>query len=103
MEKEFEMYDLSRIKYFLIMEIHQDDAGIFISQKKYASKVLKKFNMDRCKPVATPLVINEKLSKDDAAAKVDASVYRSLIASLLYMSATRPNIMYPTSLLLRFM
>ncbi|XP_027927618.1 uncharacterized protein LOC114184509 [Vigna unguiculata] len=56
-----------------------------------------------CKPVATPLVVNEKLQKDDGAQETDASRYRSLIGSLLYLTATRPDIMYATSLLSRFM
>ena len=55
------------------------------------------------KPVATPLVVNEKLQKDDGAQETDASCYRSLIGSLLYLTTTRPDIMYATSLLSRFM
>ena len=56
-----------------------------------------------CKHVATPLVVNEKLQKDDETQKADASRYRSLIGSLLYLTATRPDIMYATILLSRFM
>lgn len=85
------------------MEIHQCEAGIFISQQKRALKVLKKFHMERSKSVATPLVVNEKLSKNEVDVKADASVYRSLIGSLLYLSATRPNFMFSASLLSRFM
>ena len=59
--------------------------------------------MHGCKPVATPLVPNEKLSKEDGAPEADASIYRSLIGSLLYLIATRPDIMHATSLLSRFM
>jgi len=56
-----------------------------------------------CKPVATPLITNEKLQKNDEAPEAYASKYRSLIGSLLYLTATRPDIMYATSLLSRFM
>lgn len=56
-----------------------------------------------CKVVATPLVPNEKLRKEDGTKLADASTYRSLIGSLLYLTATRPDIMYATSLLSRFM
>ncbi|RVW71674.1 Retrovirus-related Pol polyprotein from transposon TNT 1-94 [Vitis vinifera] len=103
MESEFEMSNLGEMKYFLGMEIHQCEAGIFISQQKYALKVLKKFHMERSKSVATPLVVNEKLSKNEVNIKADASIYRSLIGSLLYLSATRPDLMFSASLLSRFM
>lgn len=103
MMKTFEMTDLGLMHYFLGIEVSQRKNGIFISQKKYIEELLKKFKMCGCKPVATPLVANEKLQKDDGSPKVDASLYRSLIGSLLYLTATRPDIMYATSLLSRFM
>ena len=56
-----------------------------------------------CKLVATPLITNEKTQKNDGEPEADASKYRSLIGSLLYLTATRPDIMYATSLLSRFM
>ncbi|KAL6345503.1 hypothetical protein AAG906_017226 [Vitis piasezkii] len=59
--------------------------------------------MERSKSVATPLVVNEKLSNNEVNIKADASVYRSLIGSLLYLSATRPDLMFSASLLSRFM
>lgn len=102
MEKEFEMTDLGEIKYFLRMEISQFNDGIFISQKKYALVILK-FCMEQCKPIATPIVVNEKLSMNDGIDKADDFVYRSIIGSLLYLSATRPDIMFVASLLSRFM
>nr|UBX54621.1 transposon Pol polyprotein [Lupinus angustifolius] len=101
--KTFEMTDLSLMHYFLGIEVNQKEEGIFISQKKYTEELLKKFKMCECKPVATPLVTNEKLQKDDGSPQADASLYRSLIGSLLYLTATRPDIMYATSLLSRFM
>ncbi|RVW71157.1 hypothetical protein CK203_059823 [Vitis vinifera] len=68
---------------------------------KYALKVLKKFHMERSKSVATPLVVNEKLSKNEVNIKADASIYRSLMGSLLYLSATRPDLIFLASLLSR--
>ncbi|GAV78017.1 hypothetical protein CFOL_v3_21485, partial [Cephalotus follicularis] len=56
-----------------------------------------------CKPVSTPLVLNEKLSKDDGTDMADSSVYRSLIGNLLYLTATRPDLIYSASLLSGFM
>ncbi|KAF2296378.1 hypothetical protein GH714_037638 [Hevea brasiliensis] len=57
--------------------------------------------MDQCKSVAAPLVVNEKLSKNDGIEKAEAIEYRSLIGSLLYLTTTRPDLMYSTSLLSR--
>ena len=59
--------------------------------------------MEKCKAMATPLFVNEKLSNNDANSKVDASVYRRLIGSLLYLLATKPNIMFAASLFSSFM
>ncbi|XP_057444683.1 secreted RxLR effector protein 161-like [Lotus japonicus] len=103
MMKTFEMTDLGLMSYFLGIEVSQRNDGLFISQKKYTEGLLKKFKMYDCKPVSTPLVINEKLHKDDGAPEADASRYKSLIGSLLYLTVTRPDIMYATSLLARFM
>lgn len=91
------------MSYFLGIKVSQRDDGIFISQKKYTEDLLNKFKMYWYKPVSTPLVMNEKLQKVDGAPEADASRYRSLVGSLLYLTATRPDIMFATSLLSRFM
>ena len=88
MQKEFDMSDLGLMKYFLGMEIWQFSHGIFLSQRKYAVELLKKFHLEKSKPTATPLVQNQQLIKEDGVAKVEASVYRSLIGSLLYLTAS---------------
>ncbi|XP_068309856.1 secreted RxLR effector protein 161-like [Pyrus communis] len=59
--------------------------------------------MAGCKPVATPLVVNEKFQREDGSGDADESMYRNLVGSLLYLAATRPDIMYDASLLSRFM
>nr|KYP72830.1 Copia protein [Cajanus cajan] len=97
------MTDLGMMRYFLGMEVHQFDDGIFLSQKKYANDLLKKFKLENCNPVSTPLAVNEKLSKADGDAKADVTQYRSLVGSLLYLTATRPDLMFCSSLLSRFM
>ncbi|CAL2268488.1 unnamed protein product [Prunus armeniaca] len=84
-------------------DINQEEDGIFICKKKYTENLLKKFKMYGCKTVAAPLITNEKLRKEDGSSKANESVYRSLIGSLLYLTTTRPDIMYATSLLSRFM
>ncbi|GKV33035.1 hypothetical protein SLEP1_g41587 [Rubroshorea leprosula] len=70
MMQEFAITDLGETKYFLGLEVQQLSKGIFICQRKYALDILKKFEMENCKPVATPLVQYEKLSKDDQETKV---------------------------------
>ena len=103
MMKMFKMTDLGLMNYFLGMEIDQSKEGIFICQERYARNILKKFNMEWCKPISTPLAQNEKLSKDDDSGEADSTRYRSIIGSLLYLTATRPDLMYATSVLSRFM
>ncbi|KAK4393540.1 Retrovirus-related Pol polyprotein from transposon TNT 1-94 [Sesamum angolense] len=103
MMKTFEMSDLGLMHFFFGIEINQEKEGIFICQRKYTETLLKKFKMESCKTITTPLVTGEKYQKEDGSQKVDGSMYRSLIGSLLYLTATRPDIMFATSLLSRFM
>ena len=65
MKDEFEMTDLGLMRYFLGIEVHQSKDGIFISQSKYASEILKIFNMINSKPTPTPVITGMKLSKED--------------------------------------
>ena len=91
------------LHYFMGIEVEQNKDGVFISQKKYVDNILKKFKMEACNPVSIPLVANEKFMKEDGSGDVDPSMFRSLVGSLLYLTTTRPDIMYATSLLSRFM
>ena len=102
MKMVFEMTDLGEMTYFLGMEIKQKEEEVFISQKKYAKEILKKFRMDDCKSVDTPMSQKEKLTKEDEANKVDETLYRSLVGCLMYLTATRPDILHAVSLLSRF-
>jgi Reverse transcriptase (RNA-dependent DNA polymerase) len=103
MMKKYEMNDLGLLHYFLGIEIDQRNDGVFISQKKYAQNILSKFKMENCNPVMTPLLVNEKLVKEDGSGDADAAQYRSLVGSLLYLTTTRSDIMYSSGLLSRFM
>lgn len=103
MMKEFEMTDLGLMKYFLGIQVKQAKGEIIISQEKYAQDLLRKFHMKNCKPVATPMAANKKLKQDDGAAKVDASMYRSLVESLLYLTHTRPDLTQAVSMVSRFL
>jgi hypothetical protein len=93
MQSEFEMSLLGELTFFLGLQISQLDEGIFISQTKYIKEMLKKFGMEDCKPVSTPMVTSCKLRKDDESKEADQRLYRSMIGSLLYVTASRPNVM----------
>ena len=94
MQKEFEMSLLGDLTYFLGLQITQDDDDIFISQTKYIKEMLKKFDMEGCKAVSTPMITGCKLSKDDTSPAIDQKSYRSMIGSLLYVTASRPDVMH---------
>jgi len=103
MMQVFEMTDFGLMSFFLGMEIMQNREEIFICQKKYSREILKKFQMDNCKPTATPMNQKDKFSKEDGTARVDEEKFRSLIGCLMYLTATRPDILHATSILSRFM
>ena len=89
MRMRYEIIDMGLLHYFLGMEIYQDEEGVFVSQKKYAKKILKKFKIFGCKLVTTPLVCNEKLMKEDGEKKIDETICRSLIVNLLLSHCTK--------------
>jgi hypothetical protein len=93
MQNEFEMYLLGELNFFLGLQICQRDKGIFISQTKYIREMLKKFGMEDCKPVSTPMQTSCKLRKDDESKDADQRLYRSMIGSLLYVTTSRPDVM----------
>ena len=102
MKKEFEMSTLGELTFFLGLQIYQIDEGIFISQTKYIKDMLKKFKMEDSKPIGTPMVIGCKLSKDDESLEVYHTMFRSMIGSLLYVTAIRPDVMQVVGLVARF-
>ncbi|XP_060675590.1 uncharacterized mitochondrial protein AtMg00810-like [Ziziphus jujuba] len=103
MKREFEMTDLEKLHHFLGIEVHQGREGIFISQEKYANDILKKFKMEQANPASTPCVAGLKLSKNGEGKLVNPSVFRSLVGNLMYLTSTRPDIMFAVSLVRRFM
>ncbi|KAM1643664.1 hypothetical protein ACFX14_013366 [Malus domestica] len=86
MMRKYEMSDLGMLHYFLGISIIQSIDGIFITQKKYAKTLIEKFKMIGCKPVATPLVVNEKFQREDGSGDADESMYKSLVGSLVFDS-----------------
>ncbi|XP_052479605.1 uncharacterized mitochondrial protein AtMg00810-like [Gossypium raimondii] len=103
MMAEFDMLDLGRMHYFLGIEVAQSDTDIFISQRKYAQEILKRFQMANCNPVGTPVKTSLKLVKDDTGRDVDNTLYKKIVGSLMYLTATRPDITYAINLICRFM
>eukprot|EP00253_Pinus_taeda_P009711 PITA_09711 len=86
--REFEMKDLGLLHYFLGLEIWQRSDGLFASQGKYAQEILDKFNMHGRKPVDTPLLGGQRKEDATSAEVVDATVYRQLVGSLMYLVNT---------------
>ena len=103
MMAEFEMSDLGMMYYFLGIEVVQSSTGIFISQKKYVQEILDKFQMKNCNPVNTPSEFGMKLNKDNGGKKVDDTLYKQIVGSLMYLTATRPDIMHTVSVISRYM
>ena len=103
MKQVLEMTDLGEMTYFLGIEVHQQQHDIFICQKKYAKEILKKFRMEECKPTSTLMNQKEKFCKENGAEKANEGLFRSMIGCLMYLTSTRPDIMYVVSLLSRYM
>ncbi|GJY25139.1 hypothetical protein Tco_0399865 [Tanacetum coccineum] len=76
--------------------------GIFFNQSKYIKEMLKKFGLEYSKPTKTPMSTEIKLTKDDEADSMDSSEYRGMIGSLLYLTASRPDIIFSVCLCARF-
>ncbi|KAJ9567318.1 hypothetical protein OSB04_003284 [Centaurea solstitialis] len=102
METEFEMSMMGELNFFLGIQVKQNPDGIFINQSKYIKDMLKKFNMTDCSPIKTPMPTGNLLGPDLAGKPVDQKIYRSMIGSLLYLTATRPDIMFATCFCARF-
>ncbi|GKD81113.1 retrovirus-related pol polyprotein from transposon TNT 1-94 [Tanacetum coccineum] len=102
MHDEFEMSMIGELNFFLGLQIKQMEDGIFFNQSKYIKEMLKKFGLENSKPTKTSMSTEIKLTKDDEADSVDSSKYRDMIGSLLYLSASRPDIMFSVCLCARF-
>ena len=103
MKHEFDMKNLGKMRYFLGLEVLQRFDGVFISQKKYALEVLKWFGMDKSNFVHNPIVPGFKLVKDEGGVKVNKTYYKQIVGSLMYLTATRPDMMFVVSLISRYM
>ncbi|GJU74854.1 uncharacterized mitochondrial protein-like protein [Tanacetum coccineum] len=102
MKDKFQMSSMGELTFFLGLQVQQKQNGIFISQDKYVHKILKKFNYSDVKSASTPTDLEKPLVQDGDAADVDEHLYRSMIGSLMYLTASRPDIMFAVCACARF-
>ncbi|GJZ59065.1 retrovirus-related pol polyprotein from transposon TNT 1-94 [Tanacetum coccineum] len=102
MHDEFEMSMMGELIFFLGLQIKQLDDGIFFNQSKYIKEMLKKFGLKDSKPMKTPMSTETKLTRDEEGESVDNTKYRGMIGSLLYLTTSRPDIMFSVCLCARF-
>ncbi|GJV56311.1 putative ribonuclease H-like domain-containing protein [Tanacetum coccineum] len=102
MKSRFQMSSMGELTFFLGLQVKQKEDGIFISQDKYVAEILKKFDFMSVKTACTPIETHKPLVKDEEAADVDVHLYRSMIGSLMYLTASRPDIMFVVCACSRF-
>ena len=102
MQAELEMSMIGELTHFLGLQIRQQDSGIFLSQSKYAKNLVKKFGLEFTSSVRTLISPNVKLTVDLLGKSVDSSLYRSMMGSLLYLTASRPDISYSVGVCARY-
>ncbi|GJT71326.1 putative ribonuclease H-like domain-containing protein [Tanacetum coccineum] len=94
MHKKFQMSSMGELTFFLGLQVTQKDDGIFISQDKYVDEILKKFGFSTVKTASTPIETLKPLMKDENTKDVDVHLYRLMIGSLMYLTSSRPDIMF---------
>jgi hypothetical protein len=102
MANEFEMSMIGDLSYFLGLQIKQLKNGIFVSQGKYIKDMLKKFGMEDVKGICTPMGTNRSLDSDTSDNMVEQKMYPSMIESLLYVTASIPDVMFSIYMCARF-
>jgi hypothetical protein len=98
MESEFQMSMMGELTVFLGIQVKQMKQGTFVHQAKHTKDLMKKFNMAELKPVSTPMSTTTSLGPDEDGEAIDQREYRSMIDSLLYLTATRPDIQFTMGL-----
>ena len=103
MAARFQMSDLGALSYYLDIEVKQGKEALMLDQSAYTSKLLERSGMAECNPCVTPMEERLKLTKASTAAKVDATLYRSIVGGLRYLVHTRPDIVFAVGYVSRFM
>ncbi|GKB01285.1 putative ribonuclease H-like domain-containing protein [Tanacetum coccineum] len=96
------MSSMSELTFFLGLQVKQKEDEIFISQDKYVTEILKKFGFSDVKTASTPMETHKPLLKDADGEDVDEHLYRSMIGSLMYLTSSRPDIMFAVCACVRF-
>ncbi|GJT57138.1 retrovirus-related pol polyprotein from transposon TNT 1-94 [Tanacetum coccineum] len=102
MTSKFKMSMMGKMSFFLGLQISQSPRGIFINQSKYASEIVKKYGLNTTDSVDTPMIETKKLDEDLQGKPVDATLYRGMIGSLMYLTASRPDLNYDVCLCARY-
>nr|GEZ92064.1 retrotransposon protein, putative, unclassified [Tanacetum cinerariifolium] len=102
MKNRFQISSMGELTFFLGLQVKQKEDGIFISQDKYVAEIFKKFVFLSVKTASTPIETQKPLVKDEEATDVDVYLYRSMIGSLMYLTASRPDIMFEVCACSRF-
>ncbi|GKF11295.1 uncharacterized mitochondrial protein-like protein, partial [Tanacetum coccineum] len=102
MTTKFKMSMMGQISFFLGLQISQSPRGIFLNQSKYASEIIKKYGLLSSDSVDTPMVEKNKLDEDLQGTPVDTTLYRGMIGSLMYLTSSRPDLIYAVCLCARY-
>ncbi|GJX25033.1 putative ribonuclease H-like domain-containing protein [Tanacetum coccineum] len=102
MHKKFQMSSMGELTFFLGLQVTQKDDGIFINQHKYVDEILKKFSFLIVKIASTPMETSKPLMKDENVKDADVHLYRSMIGSLMYLTSSRPHIIFTVCASVRF-
>jgi len=102
MHQRFKMSSMGELTFFLGLQVKQQQTGIFISQSKYVNDILNKFGFKDAKVASTPMETHKSLTADLEGEDVDVHLYRSMIGSLMYLTASRPDIMFSVCVCARF-
>jgi isopentenyldiphosphate isomerase len=102
MESEFQIFMMGELTFFLGIQVKQTKQNTFVHQVKYTKDLIKKFNMAELKPVSTPMSTTTSFGPDEDSEVVDQREYMSMIGSLMYLTATRPDIQFAVGLCVRF-
>nr|GEU66386.1 putative ribonuclease H-like domain-containing protein [Tanacetum cinerariifolium] len=94
MHEKFQMSFIRELTFILGLQVKQKQDGIFINQDKYIAEILKKYGFSEVKNVSTPMETQKPLLKDEDGKEVDVYIYRSMIGSLMYLTSSRPDIMF---------